>query len=144
MKKSEKKENKIIENIQKQYMILNVIALLMIIYIFLFPSISQIIQKVIPEFGTCAYLKMTGNPCPLCGGTRYFSNMTEVFHDIRYLWHPFGIMAIILFLEFIFRMKNIIDLKRKKNLQKRIKIDIMTTAVIVTAFFLYEILFFVC
>ena len=43
-------------------------------------------------------------------GARYFANIFEAFHDIRYLWNPFGIMAIIILLEIIFRVKNIIDI----------------------------------
>ncbi len=135
--------NKTIEGIKKNYMTLNILVLGMITYIAFYPLISSLIQKVIPQFGKCTYLATTGKPCPLCGGTRYFANIFEAFQHIDYLWHPFGFMAIILFLEFIFRIKNIIDLKREKDCTRTIKIDTVTSTLIVIAFFTYEILFFI-
>ena len=132
--------NKTTEGIKKNYMILNILILG---YVAFYPLICSLIQKVIPQFGLCTYLATTGKPCPLCGGTRYFANIFEAFQHIDYLWHPFGVMAIVLFLEFIFRIKNIIDLKREKDCTKTIIIDIITSTIIVIAFFTYEILFFI-
>lgn len=138
------KSNKTITNkIAENYMAINILGIGMVIYIIIFPFISEIAKKVIPSFGICPYLQMTGNPCPLCGGTRYFANIYKAFYDIEYLWHPFGIIAIVLLLEFIFRTKNIIDIKRKKNMKKIIQIDMLTTIIITIAFFTYEILYFV-
>lgn len=134
---------KFVDGIAKHYMAINILMLGLAIYIILFPIISIPIKKVVPSFGICPYLQMTGQPCPLCGGTRYFANIFEAFQDIRYLWNPFGIMAIIILLEIIFRVKNIIDIKKGRNYQKTIKIDIITTSGIIIAFFLYEILYFI-
>lgn len=138
-----KKEQSITEKIAKNYMAINISVLFLTIYVISFPFISIPIKKLVPSFELCPYLQMTGNPCPLCGGTRYFANILEAFHDIKYLWNPFGVMAIVIVLEFIFRVKNIIDLKRKKDCRRTIKIDIITTSIIVTAFFLYEIIYII-
>lgn len=133
---------KFFKEISNHYLAINVLMLGLAIYIILFPIISIPIKKVVPSFGVCPYLQMTGQPCPLCGGTRYFTNILEVFHDIKYLWNPFGIMAIVILLEIIFRVKNIINIKKKKDYQRTIKMDIVMTSIIIAGFFLYEIIYF--
>lgn len=143
MKHIKDTNKKIVEEVSKHYMAINVVMLGLAIYIVLFPIISIPIKKLIPSFGVCPYLQMTGNPCPLCGGTRYFANIFEAFHDIKYLWNPFGIAAIIVLLQIIFRVKNIIGIRKGKKYERTIKIDIGITSGIIIAFFLYEILYFI-
>ena len=94
--------NKILNYIKKNYKILNIIFLLLSMYVILFPIISIPIKNIFPEFGECTYLRVTGEPCPLCGGTRYIQNLSQVFQDITYLFHPFGVIVMFVIFEFIF------------------------------------------
>ena len=132
---------KILSFIKKNYIYFNVIFLLLVIYVILFPLIEIPIKQVFPHFNECYYLKTTGKPCPLCGGTRYIKNLPTVFTDITYFWHPFGVMVIIVFLEGIFRIYNIITRKKEKSL-RFIKIDILIHIFLVICFAIYEITFF--
>lgn len=109
-------------------------------YVILFPIISIPIKNIFPEFGQCTYLRITGEPCPLCGGTRYIQNLPQVFKDITYLFHPFGVIVMFVMFEFIFRIYNLV---KKKNEMKLIKIDIVIHIVAVTMFFIYEITYFI-
>ena len=106
-----------------------------------YPYISSLLEKVIPNFGVCTYLAQTGNPCPLCGGTRYIANIGQVFKDISYLASPFGIMLIIVLLEFVYRIYAIYYIKRKERFKKFVIIDIIIHSIIIIAFFTYEIVF---
>ena len=58
----------------------------------------------VASFSICPYLRITGNYCPLCGGTRYISNIYNVFKNPFYLLHPFGIITICVLFEIIFRV----------------------------------------
>ena len=80
----------------KNYMYLNKTMVGLAIYVIFFPFMASIIEKINPEILVCPYLKMTGNPCPLCGGTRYFRGLGKVLTDPSYLLHPFGVMAIVI------------------------------------------------
>lgn len=128
--------NKILNYIKKNYKVLNIIFLLLSMYVILFPIISIPIKNIFPQFGQCTYLRVTGEPCPLCGGTRYIQNLPHVFQDIKYLFHPFGVIVMFVIFEFIFRMYNLI---KKRNELKLIKIDIIIHIIAVTMFFIYEI-----
>lgn len=134
--------NKIVNFIKKNYIYINVTFLLLVIYIILFPIIETPIKQIIPNFNECIYLKSTGKPCPLCGGTRYIKNLPNAFTDITYLFHPFGAMAIVIFLEGIFRTYNIINRKKQRS-DKWIKIDLFIHIIIVICFFSYIIGFMI-
>ena len=97
---------------------------------------------IFPQFNECTYLRITGKPCPLCGGTRYIRNLPKVFTDITYLFHPFGIIMIFIFLESIFRIYNIIT-RRKERKEKYIKIDILIHLIALISFSIYEIVFLI-
>lgn len=131
--------NKILNYIKKNYKILNIIFLLLSMYVILFPIISIPIKNIFPEFGQCTYLRVTGDPCPLCGGTRYIQNLPQVFKNITYLFHPFGVIVLFVIFEFVFRIYNLI---KKKNDFKLIKIDIVIHIIAVIMFFIYEITYF--
>lgn len=131
--------NKILNYIKKNYKVLNIIFLLLSMYVILFPIISIPIKNIFPEFGECTYLRVTGEPCPLCGGTRYIQNLPHIFQDITYLFHPFGVIVMFVMFEFIFRIYNLI---KKKNDFKLIKIDIIIHIIAVAMFFIYEITYF--
>ena len=134
--------NTLISLIKKNYIYVNITIFLLTIYVILFPIISTSIQSIFPEFNQCSYLRITGKTCPLCGGTRYIAGLTNVFHDITYLFHPFGIIMIIVFLEFLFRLYNIITWEKEKS-DKFISIDLIIQIYIVILFLLYEIVFFI-
>ena len=134
--------NNIMKFFKKGYIYINYTFLFLTIYVILFPFISTLIQKIYPQFGICPYLRMTGKPCPLCGGTRYVKGLPKVFSDVTYLFHPFGIMMIIIFIELIFRIYCITTKKSEKS-DKFIKIDFITHLIILLCFVIYEIVFFI-
>ena len=131
---------KVINFVKKNYIYVNITFLLFSIYIILFPVIQIPIKAILPEFNECTYLRTTGKPCPLCGGTRYIQNLPKVFEDITYLFHPFGIIIICIFLEIIYRIYNLKTRKKEKT-EKYIKIDITIHLIELIALALYEIVF---
>lgn len=133
---------KIINFIKKNYIYVNITFLVLTIYIILFPIIAIPIKTIFPQFNECTYLRITGKPCPLCGGTRYIQNLPRVFTDITYLFHPFGIITIFIFLESIFRIYNIITIKKERT-EKYIKIDILVHLIVLISFSIYEITFLI-
>lgn len=131
---------KIIEFIKKNYIYVNITVILISIYIILFPIIQIPIKKIFPHFNECTYLRTTGKPCPLCGGTRYIQNLPKVFDDITYLFNPFGIIMICIFLEIIYRTYNLITRKKEKT-ETYIKVDITVHLIELIVLDLYEIIF---
>lgn len=134
------KMNKIIKLIKKNYIYVNITFILISIYIILFPIIQIPIKKIFPHFNECTYLRITGKPCPLCGGTRYIQNLPKIFEDITYLFNPFGIIMICIFLEIIYRTYNLITRKKEKT-EKYIKVDITVHLIELISFSIYEIIF---
>lgn len=134
--------NKLISIIKKNYIYVNYTFLFITIYIILFPIIAIPIKAIFPQFNECTYLRITGKPCPLCGGTRYIQNLPKVFEDITYLFHPFGIVMIFIFLESIFRIYNIIT-RKKERTEKYVKIDILIHLMALIMFSVYEITFLI-
>ena len=128
--------------IKKNYIYVDITFLLLTIYIILFPIIAIPIKAIFPQFNECTYLRITGKPCPLCGGTRYIQNLPQVFSDITYLFHPFGIIIIFIIGESIYRIYNIITRKKEKK-QKQIEIDIIIHLLAIICFSLYEIMFLI-
>lgn len=126
--------------IKKNYIYVNITFFLLTIYIILFPIIAIPIKSIFPQFNECTYLKMTGKPCPLCGGTRYIQNLPKAFSDITYLFHPFGIIMLVIVGESIFRMYHIITRKKKKS-KTYIELDVIIHLFIFVCFVSYEIIF---
>lgn len=134
--------NKMIYFIKKNYIYVNITFLLLTIYIILFPIIAIPIKTIFPQFNECTYLRITGKPCPLCGGTRYIQNLPQVFTDITYLFHPFGVIIVFVFLESIFRIYHIVT-RKKERTEKQIKVDILFHLLAIICFSLYEIIFLI-
>jgi len=134
---------KVNENTKKHYIYLNIVSLLLSIYVMFFPFISKMLTKLIPQFGVCPYLKMTGNPCPLCGGTRYIEGIGQALKDPTYLLHPFGVIIICVVLELIFRVIILIKRNKLNKLNKIIKYDIIIHSILLILFIGYEIMFFI-
>lgn len=133
---------KIIEFIKKNYIYVNIVFLSLVIYIILFPIIEAPIKEIFPMFNECTYLKATGKPCPLCGGTRYIKNLPKALEDITYLFNPFGIIMTFILFEMIYRIYNLITIKKEKS-TKYVKIDIIVHLIAVICFSLYEIVFLI-
>lgn len=133
---------KIISIIKKNYIYVNITFLLLTIYIILFPIIAIPIQAVFPQFNQCTYLRVTGKPCPLCGGTRYIQNLPHAIQDITYLFHPFGVIMLFILCENIFRIYNLITRKKEKS-KKYIETDLLIHLIALTCFSLYEIIFII-
>ena len=131
---------KMISFIKKNYIYVNITVLLLTIYIILFPIITIPIKNIFPAFGKCTYLRVTGKPCPLCGGTRYIQNLPKAFTDITYLYHPFGVIMIFVLGEAIFRIYNLIT-KNKEKSEKYVKADLNIHLIAFTCFTIYEIVF---
>ena len=134
--------DKIINFVKKNYIYVNITFLLLTIYIILFPIIAIPIKEIFPQFNECTYLRITGKSCPLCGGTRYIQNLPKVFTDITYLFQPFGIIIIFIFLENIFRIYNIIA-RKKQRTHKYIEADILIHLIALIIFSVYEIIFLI-
>ena len=130
--------NRITKFIKKNYIYVNITFILISIYIILFPIIQIPIKAIFPRFNECTYLRTTGKPCPLCGGTRYIQNLPKVFDDITYLFNPFGVIMICIFLEIIYRTYNLMTRKKEKT-EKYIKIDLTIHFIALIALALYEI-----
>lgn len=134
--------NRLVDFVKKNYIYVNITFLLLAIYVILFPIISIPMGQIFPHFNECPYLRVTGRPCPLCGGTRYIQGLSKVFTDITYLLHPFGAIIIVIFSEFIFRTYNIITRKKEKS-NKYIEMDIQVHLLLLICFNMYEIVFLI-
>ena len=133
---------KIEKFVKKNYIYINVTFFLLAIYIILFPLISKILEIINPNFIKCPYLTYTGKPCPLCGGTRYIQGLYHNIFNIKYYFHPFGIMMLFIIFEVILRLYNIITIKKEKS-GKIIKIDIIIHIIAIIMFFGYEITYII-
>ena len=95
---------------------------------------------MIPAFGTCPYLRITGKFCPLCGGTRYIAGIFQALKNPSYLISPFGVIVIFILFEIIFRIYILV----KKDIRKKyIFFDLIYHLIVGILFIGYEILFFV-
>ncbi len=129
--------------LQKTYQYINITIGILGIYILLYPFFVEYIQKIIPNFGICPYLAITGQPCPLCGGTRYIKGWWQGGKDISYLMHPFGIILLVVILEILLRIGIFFYYKKSKKISiSFIKIDMIIHLGIAIAFFLYEVFYF--
>jgi len=126
--------------IKKNYIYVNITFLVLTIYIILFPIIAIPIKAIFPQFNECTYLRVTGKPCPLCGGTRYIQNLPKVFQDVTYLFHPFGVIILFIIGEGIFRLYQILT-RKKERTEKQIEIDIVIHLIALTCLSIYELIF---
>lgn len=132
---------KILEEIKRDYRIINIVILCICILILLLPTILQILEYISPAFVKCPYLQLTGKPCPLCGGTRFIKNIDNAINDLSYFLNFFGIIIIIIVMEIIFRTINVIKKEYKESV---IKIDIILHIIIFIIYISYEIWFIKC
>lgn len=62
------------------YRTFNLVVLGFLLYALLFPLISPLMEKLLPNVWRCYYKDITGNPCPFCGLT---SDMSSFLHRNR-------------------------------------------------------------
>ena len=125
---------------KKNYIYINIVLLALCIYVILFPIIIVPIKTIIPAFGICPYLRITGDLCPLCGGTRYIAGLFQVFKNPSYLISPFGAIILVILFEIVFRIWMLL----KKHYSKRIMFfDFIYHLILGILFIAYEILFFI-
>lgn len=131
-----------IKGIKNNYKIINIIMLLFCIYIFCFPLISKILESISPTLTLCPFLATTGKPCPLCGGTRFIAGIPNalITGKIAYILNFFGIVIIIVVLEFIFR---IINLFKRNYSNIMINIDIIVHILLIIGLIIYETVYIV-
>lgn len=125
----------------RNYKIVNIVILGLVIYMLIFPQISQVLETIIPNSTKCVYLSFTGKECPLCGGTRYIKNIKNVFKDITYLFNVFGFIVIGAIIEGIFRIVNLCKANNEKYISKIIAPDIVVHILCIILFLVYEITF---
>lgn len=140
MKTKSKKLDTVIKFLKKNYIYVNITFLILTIYVILFPIISNPINQIFPSLSICPYLRLTGRPCPLCGGTRYIAHFYKVFTDITYLFHPFGVMMIVIICEFFFRIYNLITRKKEKSI-KWVERDLSVHLLLLNILNIYEIIY---
>ena len=125
----------------KHYKTLNITLIGLGIYSICFPFLSKILELISPSLTKCAYKQITGNDCPLCGGTRFFNNILQNGFKFEYLFSPFGIMFLILIIELVSRTILLFNLK--KITKKIIIIDLIWHILILISYFSYLIHFIV-
>lgn len=134
-----------LEKIRKNYVCVNIVFLLLTLYVIFFPIIANVISSNFPNLLKCPFLEITKKPCPLCGGTRYISNIYNCINDISYLFCPFGFMVIFVCLEFLFRIIVLVcfrSIKLNKNLfNNLVIIDLIVHVLAVFLFITYEIIY---
>lgn len=137
-----KNTNTNFNKIKKIYLNFNYTILFLAIYIVCFPIVGKLLGLISPYFTKCIYKEITGNPCPLCGGTRYIANLKNAIKDPSILLHPFGFIMIFVFINLIFRIWCIRYIKKDgKNIKKIMIYDALVLVLVAIIFFTYEILF---
>lgn len=131
-----------LNKLKKIYLNFNYTILSFACYIVAWPLFGKILGMISPYFTKCIYKEITGNPCPLCGGTRYIANLKNVIKDPSILLQPFGLIMIFVFVNLIFRIWCIRYIKKDgKNIKKIMICDLIILLLVAIIFFTYEILF---
>lgn len=133
---------KLLNSIKKNYTYINKTFLFLFIYIISYPLFANFLEKIVPGFTKCPYFYLKGNPCPFCGGTKFLINISELFVNFKYIFNFFGIFFSIILLEIIFRIYNIIIIKKGKLINKVFIIDIITHIILIIILIIYIIIFF--
>ena len=130
------------EKQRKNYIYICYTFLALAIYVIFFPIIAKFLNFISPNLTECVYKKITGKPCPLCGGTRYIANLNQILKTPSYLINPFGIIIMFVIFEIFFRIFCIYSIKKdKKYIKKLAVIDSIIHIVAIIVFFIYEICF---
>ena len=107
-------------------------------YCIVFPFISPAMGRLLPRvWSVCAFKRMTGQPCPLCGLTRAFGALMR--GDIRsaLAYHPFVLLAASFIVgELVFRAF-LLAVGREARLSRIFHADIAVHAVILLAYAVY-------
>ncbi len=130
-----------LNSLKKYYKIINITFIILSVYLITFPISSHFLEMLSPNLTKCVYKEMTGNDCPLCGGTRFFNNILENGFLFDYLFSPFGFMFIVVIIELVSRI--ILLFLSKKITTKIIIIDLIWHSLIFTGYIIYLITFFI-
>ena len=133
--------NKLFNFLSIHYKALNITLIGLSLYVITFPLFSNILELISPNLTKCVYKQITGNECPLCGGTRFFNNIIQNGFKFEYLFSQFGIMFLVLVVEFFSRI--ILLFNFKKLTKKIIAIDLIWHILILISYFSYLIQFIV-
>lgn len=133
-----------LNNIKKVYLTFNITILFFAVYIVMFPLVSKGLEIISPNLTKCIYREVTGKSCPLCGGTRYISNLKSAINNPKILLHPFGIIMIFVIINIAFRFFNIFYIRNSgKNIKRIIIYDFIILLIAAISFFTYEIIFLI-
>ena len=66
---------KLLNEKMSAYSVVSLTSLFLCLYCLLLPLISPLMDQLCPDLWQCAYLNVTGRPCPLCGVTRDFDDL---------------------------------------------------------------------
>jgi hypothetical protein len=125
---------------KKNYKTVNLITLSFCIYLFIYPLIAKVLDTVTPGITDCAFKKITGIPCPFCGGTRYLTSLKNVFNDPSVLNSPFTIIIGLLIIQLIIKIYTTIN--RDKLSDNFKKFDFIFTLSIIFYILLYVTIYF--
>lgn len=127
----------------KSYIYMNITLVCVSIYVIFFPLFANVLSWISPALVRCPYLRVTGNPCPLCGGTRFLANWREIFHDPTYLFQPFGYMILYVLGSLIFRIIVLRYASKKGEIPRWvILLDIVVNAIAAMLYIVYVVTFF--
>ncbi len=130
------------KKLKKNYIYTAYTLLGMAIYVIFFPIFAKALNFLSPNLTECVYKKMTGKPCPFCGGTRYIANIGKALKDPSYLFHPFGFIILFVIFEVFFRIFCIYSLKTdKKYINTMAIVDILIHSIAILLLVIYEISF---
>ena len=128
------------ENI-KNYMYINIVALLLSVYVIFFPFFSKLLNLISKDLTKCTYKSLSGKNCPLCGGTTYIEGLYSNFINIKYWFNPFGFMIIFILFEISFRIFCLSKIYKQKINNKIIYFDIIIHSLFLVLFLGYEMYF---
>ncbi|MHC4394880.1 MAG: DUF2752 domain-containing protein [Planctomycetota bacterium] len=121
------------------YRIINWVVLGLMLYLVALPFLSPLLEKCFPSvWGVCPYLKLSGKPCPLCGGTRAVGALLcGNFHRAVSL-NPLSILAVPLILsEAIFRALLLCSHISPRSCPLLVRTDILTHVLLTGIFICY-------
>jgi hypothetical protein len=128
------------KNILILYKKISAILLAMALYAIAFPAFSKILAFLNPNLTKCPYKSLTGNDCPLCGGTRLLDDILDNGITLYNFKNPIFYIIILIVVQIIFRFFAL--LKKNVNIKKIILIDIILSSLFLTYIIVYFIIFF--
>ena len=125
----------------RTYRIISIVILAMCAYFFLLPIISPLMEKLMPGFWSCPFLRMTGHECPFCGITRGLGNLYSFDATNASTFTLIAFLAVLM--EASFRLMLILFLSslRRKLIEVFIFIDVIYHLTLVIGVTIYAIMY---